>query len=81
MRTHKQEPSWDHQAQVSVIATRHSLMTGNAPQGLQSATRNRVGQTVCLLQVQLSGKPAGAMSHKQAQSGCRLRPHQLLGGS
>jgi hypothetical protein len=33
------------------------------------------------LQEQFLGAPALAMSWKQAQSGCRLRPHQLLDGS
>jgi hypothetical protein len=33
------------------------------------------------LQEQFSGVPAWAQSQKQARSGCRLRPHQLLHGS
>jgi hypothetical protein len=33
------------------------------------------------LQERFPGAPALAMSRKQAQSGCRLQPHQLLDGS
>ena len=38
-----QEPSRDHQGQVSASATRCSLTAGNAPQGPRSATRGGVG--------------------------------------
>jgi hypothetical protein len=32
-----QEPFWDHQAQVSVVATCRSSTAGDSPQGPQSA--------------------------------------------
>jgi hypothetical protein len=34
-----------------------------------------LGSRFCVLQEQFSDKPAEAMSQKQAQSGCWLRPH------
>ncbi len=42
---HEPEPSKDHQGQFSLIATCHSLMVENAPQGARSATHDGVGLT------------------------------------
>jgi hypothetical protein len=52
-------------------------MTGNAPQGLQSATRSRVEPT-CRHQEQSSGACIQAPSQRGAQSDCWHSPHQLV---
>ncbi len=46
LRAPKSKPSRGHQGQVSIIATRRSLTSGNDPQGPQSATCGRVGTAV-----------------------------------
>jgi hypothetical protein len=45
VRPQAQEPSWDHQAQVSIIATHRTSTEENAPQGPQSATCGGVRHT------------------------------------
>ncbi len=55
-------------------------MAGNAPQGLWSVTRGRVGPVRLYTQEQFPGVLTPAQSQKRAQSGHWLRPHQLLDG-
>ncbi len=75
-----QEPSWDHQGQVSAIATLCSLTVGKPHKDSEVRLAVELGGRVCLLQEQFPGKPMGGMCQNQAQSSCQLWPRQLLDG-
>ncbi len=74
------KPSKDHQGQVSLIATHRSSMAKMPPKDPKAQLAVELGPQGCTLQEQCPGACTQAPSQKRAQSGCWLRPHQLLDG-
>jgi hypothetical protein len=81
LQTYVSKPSRDHKAKLA-------LSTHADHQRREMALKDPKAQLTAelvlrcrRLQEQFPGMPTLAMSRKQAQSGCRLWPHQLLDGS